>query len=112
MLTNNQYGLQYNASKEKPGLTRAPSREVWPRVRTCLSLITCLSNVFVLRKEQMAGFLVSYKGLPSTYNKDLQEDKEPLFDTVDTVSSCLRIAEGVIGTLNVSKLELFFGMMH
>ena len=50
----------------------------------------------------MAGFLMSYKGLPSTYNKDLQEDKEPLFDTVDTISSCLRIAEGVIGTLDVS----------
>lgn len=45
---------------------------------------------------------MSYKGLPSTYNKDLQEDKEPLFDTVDTVSACLRIAEGVIGTLDVS----------
>jgi len=45
---------------------------------------------------------MSCKGLPSTYNKDLQEDKEPLFDTVDTVSSCLRIAEGVIGTLDVS----------
>jgi len=49
----------------------------------------------------MAGFLVSYKGLPSTYNKDLQEDKEPLFDTVDTISACLRIAEGVISTLDV-----------
>ncbi len=45
---------------------------------------------------------MSYKGLPSTYNKDLQEDKEPLFDTVDTISSCLRIAEGVISTLDVS----------
>ena len=44
---------------------------------------------------------MSYKGLPSTYNKDLQEDKEPLFDTVDTVSACFRIAEGVIGTLEV-----------
>lgn len=52
--------------------------------------------------EKMAGFLMTYKGLPSTYNKDLQEDKEPLFDTVDTISSCLRIAEGVIGTLDVS----------
>jgi len=41
------------------------------------------------------------KGLPSTYNKDLQEDKEPLFDSVDTVSACFRIAEGVIGTLEV-----------
>ena len=50
----------------------------------------------------MSGFFMSYKGLPSTYNKDLQEDKEPLFDTADTVSSCLRIAEGVIGTLDVS----------
>jgi argininosuccinate lyase len=53
----------------------------------------------------MAGFLVSYKGLPSTYNKDLQEDKEPLFDTVDTISSCLRIAEGVISTLDVSYVD-------
>ncbi|KAI9446420.1 argininosuccinate lyase [Lactarius indigo] len=49
----------------------------------------------------LLAFLTSIKGLPSTYNKDLQEDKEPLFDSVDTVSSCLRIAEGVIGTLNV-----------
>ncbi|KAI0314270.1 argininosuccinate lyase [Amylostereum chailletii] len=48
-----------------------------------------------------SGFLMTYKGLPSTYNKDLQEDKEPLFDTVDTVSACFRIAEGVIGTLEV-----------
>lgn len=44
---------------------------------------------------------MSYKGLPSTYNKDLQEDKEPLFDAVDTVSACLRIAEGVLATLEV-----------
>ncbi|KAF8334146.1 argininosuccinate lyase [Cantharellus anzutake] len=49
----------------------------------------------------MSGFLVTLKGLPSTYNKDLQEDKEPLFDTVDTVSACLRIAEGVIATLEI-----------
>ncbi|KAI0065480.1 argininosuccinate lyase [Artomyces pyxidatus] len=48
-----------------------------------------------------AGFLMSYKGLPSTYNKDLQEDKEPLFDVVDTVSACYRIAEGVIATIEV-----------
>lgn len=54
----------------------------------------------------MAGFLVSYKGLPSTYNKDLQEDKEPLFDTVDTISACLRIAEGVLNTLDVSYSRL------
>jgi argininosuccinate lyase len=46
---------------------------------------------------------MTYKGLPSTYNKDLQEDKEPLFDAVDNVSASLKIAEGVIATLNVSR---------
>lgn len=51
---------------------------------------------------QMAGFMMSVKGIPSTYNKDLQEDKEPLFDGVDSVSASLRIAEGVIATLNIN----------
>lgn len=49
----------------------------------------------------MAGFLMTLKGLPSTYNKDLQEDKEPLFDVVDTVSASFQIAEGVIATMEV-----------
>jgi argininosuccinate lyase len=50
----------------------------------------------------MAGFLMTLKGLPSTYNKDLQEDKEPLFDAVDNVSASLKIAEGVIATMEVT----------
>jgi len=49
---------------------------------------------------------MTLKGLPSTYNKDLQEDKEPLFDTVDNLSACLKIAEGVISTLTVSLFPL------
>ncbi|PSR94081.1 hypothetical protein PHLCEN_2v4509 [Hermanssonia centrifuga] len=49
----------------------------------------------------MAGFLMTLKGLPSTYNKDLQEDKEPLFDAVDTVSASFQIAEGVVATMEV-----------
>lgn len=53
------------------------------------------------RVSQMAGFLMSLKGLPSTYNKDLQEDKEPLFDTVDHVSNSIKIAEGLIATMEV-----------
>ncbi len=39
------------------------------------------------------------KGLPSTYNKDLQEDKEPLFDTLDTLLLVLPVVEGVVRTL-------------
>lgn len=49
----------------------------------------------------MAGFLMSLKGLPSTYNKDLQEDKEALFDAADTISASFKIAEGVLATLTV-----------
>lgn len=66
----------------------------------------------------MAGFLMTYKGLPSTYNKDLQEDKEPLFDAVDNVSASLKIAEGVIATLTVrcivqeSVIILTFYQVH
>lgn len=47
--------------------------------------------------------MMSLKGIPSTYNKDLQEDKEPLFDGVDTVAAALQIAEGVIATLTINK---------
>jgi len=40
----------------------------------------------------LMALLVVLKGLPMTYNRDLQEDKEPLFDAVDTVRSSLRMA--------------------
>ena len=49
----------------------------------------------------LTGLLATLKGLPSTYNKDLQEDKEPLFDAVDTLASALPIAAGVLATLAV-----------
>lgn len=45
------------------------------------------------------GFLCTLKGLPRAYNKDLQEDKEPLFDTAATVDACLLITLGVISTM-------------
>src|SRR6185369_11951736 len=37
----------------------------------------------------LSGLLNTLKGLPSTYNKDMQEDKEPLFDAVDTIETLL-----------------------
>lgn len=63
-------------------------------------IIRCGNLIFILL--QMSGFLMTLKGLPSTYNKDLQEDKEPMFDAVDTVSASLRIAEGVFSTMEVN----------
>ncbi|MEM7532309.1 MAG: argininosuccinate lyase [Chloroflexota bacterium] len=50
----------------------------------------------------MTGLLTTMKGLPSTFNKDLQEDKEPLFDTVYNLHNSLQIACGVISTLTVN----------
>jgi argininosuccinate lyase len=49
----------------------------------------------------LAAVLTTLKGLPSTYNKDLQEDKEALFDTVDTLLLELPVMTGVIGTIVV-----------
>jgi argininosuccinate lyase len=54
--------------------------------------------------------LTLLKGLPMTYNKDLQEDKEPLFDAVDTISGCLLIADGVMATLEPKKDKLIAGL--
>ena len=52
----------------------------------------------------LSGFMMSLKGIPSTYNKDLQEDKEPMFDSVDTTVACLKILTGVVSTLTVCVL--------
>ncbi|SAL99947.1 hypothetical protein [Absidia glauca] len=49
----------------------------------------------------MSGFMMSYKGIPSTYNKDLQEDKEPMFDAADTLSGSLQITAGVLSTMDI-----------
>jgi argininosuccinate lyase len=49
----------------------------------------------------LAGFMMTVKGLPSTYNKDLQESQEPLFDTMSQINACLQITTGVISTLTI-----------
>ncbi len=54
----------------------------------------------------LTGILTTLKGLPSTYNKDLQEDKEGLFDTLDTLAIELPIAAGVIRTLKVNAARM------
>lgn len=49
----------------------------------------------------LVSVLTLLKGLPSAYDKDLQEDKEPLFDAVDTLRLALPVAQGVIATLMI-----------
>jgi len=55
----------------------------------------------------LMALLVLVKGLPLTYNRDLQEDKEPVFDAVDTVSSSLSIMAELLADLsfNTERME-------
>jgi argininosuccinate lyase len=52
------------------------------------------------------SLLTTMKGLPLAYNKDMQEDKEPFFDSVDTTLSCLEIMSEIISTLKVNKVNM------
>ncbi|MEM7111346.1 MAG: argininosuccinate lyase [Chloroflexota bacterium] len=49
----------------------------------------------------LTGMLAVLKGLPSTYDKDLQEDKEPVFDAFDTLAVTLPVMTGLITTLKL-----------
>jgi argininosuccinate lyase len=55
----------------------------------------------------LTALLTVMKGLPLAYNKDLQEDKEPLFDAVDTVQACLKILTAMIPKVrfNTARME-------
>ncbi len=50
----------------------------------------------------LTGLMTTLKGLPSAYNKDLQEDKEALFDSVDTMQSLLPVLTAVVHTLGIN----------
>jgi argininosuccinate lyase len=54
----------------------------------------------------LTGLLTTLKGLPLTYNRDLQEDKEPVFDAVDTLSLVLPAMAGLIATMRVNAQRL------
>ena len=50
--------------------------------------------------------LTAMKGLPLAYNKDMQEDKEPVFDAIDTVELCLPVFSAMIDTLTVNRANM------
>lgn len=54
----------------------------------------------------LMGLLTVLKGTPLTYNKDMQEDKEGMFDTVQTILGSLKIFEGMIRTMTVNTERL------
>jgi argininosuccinate lyase len=57
----------------------------------------------------LQALLVTLKGLPLAYNKDMQEDKEPAFDAIDTLSMSLRAIEGMLSTMRVNAEKMRAG---
>ena len=57
----------------------------------------------------LMGLLTMMKGLPLAYNKDMQEDKEQIFDAVDTVKMCLPVFEGMLSTMKLRKDKMLQG---
>lgn len=54
----------------------------------------------------LMGLLTVMKGLPLAYNKDLQEDKEGMFDSADTILTSLTVMAGVLSTLKVNDVNM------
>lgn len=60
----------------------------------------------------LLGLLTTLKGLPLAYNKDMQEDKEAVFDAFDTVSSCLKVTATVLRNVSVNKERALAAASH
>ena len=57
----------------------------------------------------LMGLLTMMKGIPLAYNKDMQEDKEQIFDSIDTVKLCLPVFCDMISTMKVNKVNMYEG---
>ena len=55
----------------------------------------------------LMGLLTVMKGIPLAYNKDMQEDKEPVFDALDTAAMCLRVLTPMLDTMHVNQEEMY-----
>lgn len=53
----------------------------------------------------LTNLLITVKGLPLTYNRDLQEDKPPVFDSLDQLSQCLAVASGCLSTASFNEVN-------
>ncbi len=57
----------------------------------------------------LISILTTMKGIPLAYNKDMQEDKECIFDAIDTVELCIPVFEKMISTMKVNRDNMFKG---
>ena len=57
----------------------------------------------------LTSLLVTMKGIPLAYNKDMQEDKEPVFDAIDTIKLCVNVFTAMISTMKINKDKMLSG---
>ncbi len=55
----------------------------------------------------LIALLTTLKGLPLAYNKDMQEDKEAIFDSIDTVKKCLKVFAPMVETMKVCRENMY-----
>ena len=55
----------------------------------------------------LVSLIVMMKGLPLSYNRDMQEDKEAIFDAVDTVKGCLKIFSSLIKKMKINSRQMY-----
>ncbi len=55
----------------------------------------------------LMSLLTAMKGLPLAYDKDMQEDKEPAFDAMDTVKACISLFTGMLSTMKFDKARMY-----
>ena len=60
----------------------------------------------------LMGILTTMKALPLAYNKDMQEDKEGIFDSIDNIKLCIEIFYSMLNTVTVNKEKIFDSMKY
>ena len=60
----------------------------------------------------LTSILTTMKGIPLAYNKDMQEDKELVFDAIDTVKGCLALFTGMLATMKFNKERMLESCRH
>ncbi|HSK08848.1 MAG TPA: argininosuccinate lyase [Vicinamibacterales bacterium] len=96
LFTGEEYGFFELADEVSTGSSMLPQK----KNPDPLELVRGKSGRVIGR---LAGWLATMKGLPSGYNKDLQEDKEAVFEAEDTVAASLAAAETVVRTLRLDE---------
>jgi argininosuccinate lyase len=94
LLTSEEFGFFELADKSATGSSMMPQK----KNPDPLELVRGKTGRAV---GHLTGLLVTMKGLPTGYNKDLQEDKEPVFDCEDTLGVCLDATRAVVANLTL-----------